>query len=159
MAKYQIELKRSAVEYYKKHGKAATMKKYGISNTALYKWVQQYNTDGEDGLKRKETKRYSVAEKKEIIDFMKHHGPSETYKQYKVRPTLVNNWERKLLEKGEVALSIDNRGRKPKYPIKNNVNENEDLLEEVQRLRMENAYLKKLRALVQEREEKLKKKK
>ena len=32
-----------------------------------------------------------------------------------------------------------------------NVNENEDLLEEVQRLRMENEYLKKLNALVQER--------
>ena len=34
---------------------------------------------------------------------------------------------------------------------KKNVNENEDLLEEVQRLRMENEYLKKLNALVQER--------
>ena len=40
------------------------------------------------------------------------------------------------------------RGRKPKK----HVNENEDLLQEVQRLRMENEYLKKLNALVQERE-------
>lgn len=35
---------------------------------------------------------------------------------------------------------------------KTNVEENEDLLAEVQRLRMENEYLKKLNALVQERE-------
>ena len=43
-------------------------------------------------------------------------------------------------------------GRPPKFDKK----ENEDLIAEVQRLRMENEYLKKLTALVQERE-KLKK--
>ena len=35
---------------------------------------------------------------------------------------------------------------------KKNLESNEDLLAEVQRLRMENAYLKKLNALIQERE-------
>ena len=42
---------------------------------------------------------------------------------------------------------------------KKNVNENEDLLAEVQRLRMENEYLKKLNALIQEREKSEQKKK
>ena len=56
------------------------------------------------------------------------------------KPSLKNDevgiiWERK-------------EGEKPKK----HVNENEDLLQEVQRLRMENEYLKKLNALVQERE-------
>lgn len=41
--------------------------------------------------------------------------------------------------------------KKPAKP-KKKVDENEDLLQEVQRLRMENEYLKKLNALVQERE-------
>lgn len=41
--------------------------------------------------------------------------------------------------------------KKPRKP-KKNVNENEDLLAEVQRLRMENEYLKKLNALIQKRE-------
>jgi transposase len=41
--------------------------------------------------------------------------------------------------------------KKPRKP-KNDVQTNEDLLAEVQRLRMENEYLKKLNALVQERE-------
>jgi len=159
MAKYQIEMKRSAVEYYKKHGKTATMKKYGISNTSLYKWIHQYDTNGNKGFKRKETKNYSAFEKLEIIEFMKLNGPSEAYRKYRVSDSVVNNWERKLIEEGQEALSRDDRGRKSKNLIKNNVNENEDLLEEIQRLRMENAYLKKLRALVQEREEKQKKKK
>ena len=39
-------------------------------------------------------------------------------------------------------------GRPPKFEPK----ENEDLIAELQRLRMENEYLKKLNALVQERE-------
>lgn len=41
--------------------------------------------------------------------------------------------------------------KKPRKP-KKNINENEDLLAEVQRLQMENEYLKKLNALIQERE-------
>ena len=62
-------------------------------------------------------------------------------------------------EQGKEALYIDNRGRpqKMKNKAKNTtkkkeLNTNEDLLAEVQRLRMENAYLKKLNALIQERE-------
>lgn len=43
-------------------------------------------------------------------------------------------------------------GIKKPHSSKRNVNENEDLLVEVQRLQMENEYLKKLNALIQERE-------
>ena len=50
-------------------------------------------------------------------------------------------------------------GKKKPVKPKNDVNQNEDLLAEVQRLRMENEYLKKLNALVQERERSEQKKK
>ena len=43
-------------------------------------------------------------------------------------------------------------GNRKSRKTKTNVEKNEDLLAEVQRLRMENEYLKKLNALVQERE-------
>ena len=43
-------------------------------------------------------------------------------------------------------------GTKRPRKSKKNLETNEDLLAEVQRLRMENEYLKKLNALVQERE-------
>ena len=63
------------------------------------------------------------------------------------------------MEKGKEALleyvqggkrEMKNKpiGRPPKFEPK----ENEDLIAELQRLRMENEYLKKLNALVQERE-------
>lgn len=41
--------------------------------------------------------------------------------------------------------------KRPKKP-KTNIETNEDLLAQVQRLRMENEYLKKLNALIQKRE-------
>lgn len=43
-------------------------------------------------------------------------------------------------------------GRKRPQKLKTNIETNEDLLAEVQRLRMENEYLKKLNALIQKRE-------
>lgn len=43
-------------------------------------------------------------------------------------------------------------GAKRARKNKNTLETNEDLLAEVQRLRMENEYLKKLNALIQERE-------
>lgn len=49
--------------------------------------------------------------------------------------------------------------KKSKEIKKKNINENEDLLAELQRLRMENEYLKKLNALIQEREKSEQKKK
>ena len=70
----------------------------------------------------------------------------------------VSQWERIYYADGKEALYEERRGRASKMGTerprkqKNLIQENEDLLAEVQRLRMENEYLKKLNALVQERE-------
>ena len=66
----------------------------------------------------------------------------------------VQRWERIYLEEGPEGLYIDRRGRsgkggRPPKQLKPKVEE--DLIAEVQRLRAENAYLKKLNALVSER--------
>ena len=69
----------------------------------------------------------------------------------------VGKWERIYYEEGPQALYRDNRGRslnmKSSKPKKRKLDKTveEDLIAEVQRLRMENEYLKKLNALVQER--------
>lgn len=66
---------------------------------------------------------------------------------------LVASWERIYLEEGPEGLYIERRGRgsKGRPPKKLKPEVEEDLLAEVQRLRAENAYLKKLNALVAER--------
>ena len=65
----------------------------------------------------------------------------------------VASWERIYLEEGPEGLYIERRGRgsKGRQPKKLKPEVEEDLLAEVQRLRAENAYLKKLNALVAER--------
>ena len=69
---------------------------------------------------------------------------------------IVLKWERIYYEEGPQALYQERRGRKTNMnskPRKKKLSKEieEDLIAENQRLRMENEYLKKLNALVQER--------
>ena len=102
-----------------------------------------------------------------VVEYMHANGLSltETANYFCIpsHPT-VAKWERIYHEEGPEALLEERRGRsnmgkKKSSKPKKNVNENEDLLAEVQRLRMENEYLKKLNALVLEREKSEQKKK
>ena len=70
--------------------------------------------------------------------------------------SVISKWERIYYEEGPQALSKERRGRNKNMsskPRKKKLSKEveEDLIAENQRLRMENAYLKKLQALVQER--------
>ena len=81
----------------------------------------------------------------------------ETIAKYNIKSsTQLKNWERIYLEEGPEGLFKERRGKKTggnkgRHPkLEKKLEEN--LIEEVQRLRAEVAYLKKLNALVQERE-------
>ena len=78
----------------------------------------------------------------------------EAARQFEVScDTVVADWERIYLAEGSEGLYIERRGRGSKgRPTKFPKEVEEDLLKEVQRLRAENAYLKKLQALVLEEE-------
>ena len=100
--------------------------------------------------------KYDGAFKKQIVEEMREKGLSyrEIARQYEIRGAhSVADWERIYLEEGPDRLFIEGRGRGSKGcpPKKLKLEVEEDLLAEVQRLRAENAYLKKLNALVAER--------
>ena len=84
----------------------------------------------------------------------------EAARQFEVSSdTRVSSWERIYLMEGPEGLYIERRGRGSKGRLQTFPKAvEEDLLQEVQRLRAENAYLKKLQALVLERERHQKKK-
>ena len=82
-----------------------------------------------------------------------HIAYNEAERHYDVPHGRIQKWERIYLTEGPEGLYIERRGRSSKgHPAKLSKEVEEDLLEEVQRLRAENAYLKKLQALVLEEE-------
>ena len=109
-------------------------------------------------------KRYTGEFKQEVIETMQREKLSyrETARLYEINDhKRVMAWERIYLEEGAEGLYIDHRGQgskgRPPKQLKPEVEE--DLLAEVQRLRAENDYLKKLNALVAERVRQEKKRK
>lgn len=78
----------------------------------------------------------------------------ETARQFEIPcDKRVASWERIYLAEGPEGLYMERRGRGSKgRPAAFSKEVEEDLLAEVQRLRAENAYLKKLQALVLEQE-------
>ena len=102
-------------------------------------------------------KRYTAEFKQKVVETMLEKGLSykETARQFEVCDDhRVKAWERIYLEEGAEGFRIERRGRKSteRAPKPLRLEIEEDLIAEVQRLRAEVAYLKKLNALVQEEE-------
>ena len=101
-------------------------------------------------------KRYTGEFKQMVVETMMQEKLSycEAARQFDISDhSRVTSWERIYLTEGPDGLYIERRGRGSKgRPTKLPKKVEEDLLKEVQRLRAENAYLKKLQALVLERE-------
>ena len=162
MSKYSNELKLEIVKYCIKefHSKYDAAKKFNIpSPTPIDNWIRKYKEHGVEGLIKQNKSSYSGEFKQSVIEYMHNNHLSATETAIHFRLGAVNRvlkWERIYYEEGPQGLYIERRGRnknmssKPKKKKISNENE-EDLIEEVQRLRMENEYLKKLNALVQER--------
>ncbi len=114
-------------------------------------------------------KRYTGEFKQKVVETMQRERLSykEAAQQFEIPShDRVAQWERIYLEEGPEGLYIERRGRasaasgtKKGRPPKLDKKVEEDLIAEVQRLRAENAYLKKLNALVSERVRQEKKRK
>jgi len=124
---------------------------------------------------RRKNKMYSYMFKIFVILSMReyHLGYRETVRTFWLThsraeedcyTSTLKRWNRIFLEEGEQGLMKERKGRKRKDSLNNNKTEpinyvNEDIYAENERLRAENDYLKKLDALVREREEREKRRK
>ena len=162
MAKYSAEFKLEVVKYYleKNCGYVNTANHFGnISDVAVLKWVRKYKEHGENGFYKNKKSSYSGEFKQNVVEYMhiNHLSANETAIHFNLGSVdQATKWERIYYEEGPQALYEERRGRKKNMsskPRKKKLSKEieEDLIAENQRLRMENAYLKKLQALVQER--------
>jgi len=169
MTKYSLELKFEVVQFVleERNSQREAARRFGITKGHIQMWVAAYLHNGIEGLATKHGS-YTGDFKISVIEYM--HKNSLSARQVAAEfniPSLASiaSWERKYLEEGAAALYIDKRGRsskmgtdkKLKKPEVTNEAKEEDLRAEVQRLRLENAYLKKLNALIQQREKSPKK--
>lgn len=158
MGKYSEEFKQKVVQEYRKgsHGYDYLTKKHGIgSSHTLRKWIRAYEAFGEDGLKKKLTRKtYSVQFKFNVLHFMKRTRASflDTAIEFGVTsPSVIERWHHEWEKNGMEGLKKKAKGRPPmsKKQKKNEEKEGsreEQLERENELLRLENAYLKKLRA-------------
>ena len=161
MSKYSNEFKLKVVTYCieERYSYRDTAKHFSISSsTTVFHWVRKYKEHGPSGLIRN-FQKYDGVFKQNVVEYMhtNHLSLTETSIRFNIgNPKIVCKWEQIYYEKGPQALYQETRGRSKNMsskPRKKKLSKEveEDLIAENQRLRMENEYLKKLNALVQER--------
>lgn len=160
MAKYLFEVKLEAVLAYfnGKESIRSVAKQFNVSKTPLVNWISQYRENGEEGLISTYT-NYDIRFKMDVLNYMREFGASLTQAAavYNIpSPSTILQWQRQVEESGWDALLPKKKGRptmkkdtKNSQPTKGS---HEELVAENERLRMEIAYLKKLQALIQEKE-------
>lgn len=135
---------------------------HALVHSLLQRWVASYQAHGHRGVSRRH-RRYDVAFKLSVLRRMWRDGLSygRTAVLFDIRePEQIGRWERQYHAGGQDALASRPRGQppamsapKPPKPVVSGPSDDqrtrEDLLKELEYLRAENAYLKKLDALIQ----------
>jgi transposase len=161
MIKYTEQFKLKVVKHYLKGpmGYGRLSAHYGVASPHIRNWVASYRLHGKDGLRRK-VARYDAGFKLSVLRHMWENGLSnrQAAAHFNVRnPTSIENWERRYREGGMAALVRPIHVLKMKAPTTkpepkpDHERSREDLLKELEYLRMENEVLKKLEALAQAR--------
>lgn len=162
MAKYTKAFKLEVIHHYQKglEGQRPTSRRFGIHRSLLSKWLSQHEHHGLDRTPRP----YSAAFKASVIRYRRLHGTSliTTAARFDIPAfTTVRQWEILYRAGGIEALADKRKGQaprmkpshKPFLPGQRPLSEltPDELLREAEYLRAENAYLKKLEALIQQR--------
>ena len=171
MPKYTKEFKIKLVTEYlsgASGGHKSVAKKYDISHSTMWNWINKYKTGGFDNLSKKlKNNKYTSEFKLSVIQYRQINNTSlrETAEHFNlVNESMVCRWEKAYQKHGLSGLE-DNRERPKKDMTKANKNSkldnpvNETEREELIRLREENRllkmkiiYEKKLQALLLEEE-------
>lgn len=171
MSKHREELKLRVVKGYLEGaaGVGAIAREHGVERGTVRKWIASYRIHGIEGL-RKKFSHYSAEFKLSVLRHMWDKGLScrETAAVYDLRNhACLTDWEKRYRRGGIEALKPRRRGRskamsepeiKPPRSVDEDKRSREELLSELNYLRMENAYLKKLKALVQSKQAPIKRK-
>jgi transposase len=162
MIKYSEQYKLTVIEYYLTGlaGYRNVGHHFGVAPAIVRRWVLWYRTHGLAGLSR-QTSCYSPEFKRSVLQHMWDNSLSQTQTAavFNIRnSTSIGSWERRFHSGGIEALARISRGKigqlkapisKPTASANDQERSREDLLAELDQLRLEVAVLKKLQALAQ----------
>ena len=159
MPKYSEEFKIKVVNAYLSNegGTSFLAKKYNVARGCIRQWAAQYKATGKI---IQPTRHFSGEFKLKVLNYQQEHHLSDSQTSLLFGITNIGTicaWRKKYLTGGTEAL-FKKQGRYSKMPkkslIPNKPREEWTKDEELAYLRMENEYLKKYLALVQEDEKK-----
>lgn len=164
MSKFNLELKKEAINQYLlgSAGAKSIAKALDVNHEVLRMWIKQYEYHGLKAFEKSYT-AYSMPFKLDVLNYMNENGtsPNEAAVIFNISsPGVIRRWRSEFNEYGSGALIPKKKGRRIMADkLNNGSNQNkpaqgsiEALQAELERLRIENAYLKKLNALVQNKE-------
>jgi len=163
MAKFNAEEKLEAVNRALNGNESylSIAKSMGVDDKSIHKWIKQYEYNGVKAFIKRYT-NYTTQFKLDVLNFMIEQGTSlnETAAIFDIpAPSTIIKWRKQYETLGYGALQSKKKGRpsmkkETNKPPKQAAVESsvEALQAEIDRLRMENEYLKKLNALVQAKE-------
>ncbi|WP_097160859.1 IS3 family transposase [Bacillus oleivorans] len=155
MSKFNIEEKIEAVIRYQQgtEGVKSIAKSIGVHHTVLLNWIKQYEHHGENAFNQPYTS-YTTQFKLDVLNYIKETGTSirEAAAIFNIAThSTVQKWQKSFELHGIDALKPTKKGRPPmkketnkSQPVKGT---EEALRAEIERLRMENAYPKKVESL------------
>lgn len=164
MTKYTSDIKLNIIQGYNPNilSQKEYAKQMGIPKAQFQYWLRLFEIHGEEGLINPYT-NCSVSFKLDVLNYMVQSGASlmDTAALFKISSyTMVYDWQNKMEAGGLEALEPNQKGR-PSMKKSSNKQPKQSLIEgsrealeaRIKQLEMENEYLKKLNALVQNKEE------
>ena len=153
---YSVQKKKEVVEYVLNNDVSLyqAQLKFNIGRELIRIWIARYKNGGVNNLKDIRKKRKFTGQfKVDVVEYMyeRCYSYKKTSMKFTVALSQVKEWDLVYRYEGKDVLLKGNyvsnyMKRKNKDLEKKS---KEELMEEIEQLRMENAYLKKLRALVQ----------
>jgi transposase len=172
MSTYSKSFKLKVVKAYlsQSMGQRQVATLFNVGRTQVRDWVAAYRAHGAAAFAaRKHSQKYSTEFKLSVLAYLRQHGGSrlQVAIAFKIpSPSTIFVWEKRY-NQGSIDPFLDRRGR-PDMKKPENTNQPHtskkpwseltpaELLREIEYLQAENAYLKKLDALVRDKQSPLK---
>ncbi len=166
--KYDLVFKQQVIAYYHQgHSEIAVAEHFAVGAKDVSKWIKQFESGGIDAIRPKSSKSiYSAEFKYHVLMIMHNEGLSlsDTAIRFAISsPSLITVWSKAFDTNGMLGLMPKPKGKKPvSKSNKNNpyiVDKPDDektlaeLKRELEYLRVENEYLKKLDALLKNKDQ------